>query len=408
MNQDRKYQQAATAAIETCWNEGATAPCLVAPTGSGKTVICASLVRERRTLWAAHTRELVRQASGELAAMYGRANVGEIMPEGRANPTARIQVGTVETILSRAVSGNFDLVVIDEVHHYVSARWRHIRTAFPGARYVGATATPERADGTPLGDICDALVVAASYSELLKLGLLVPIEVIRPTEFLGTDIAMDPIEAWVDFANGRRTFAFFRDVLEAFEHSARWRHRGVRAETVQYEMDSRRRDDIMALFRIGQLTVLSNVYALTEGVNVPEAEVMVTTRGFEHPSTMLQAAGRIMRPSPGKTSALMLDLAGCTHLHGDPLADRNYSLAGRAIVPREPIEREYSGRSRSNIVNSETLERAFGGLATPVEIRKTDGQWRPSVPTEKLHRVRAKHGRKAMLDAAKYFDTMGE
>jgi superfamily II DNA or RNA helicase len=78
--------------------------------------------------------------------------------------------------------------------------------------------------------------------------------------------------------------------------------------------------------------VLCNVYALTEGVDVPEASCCIVARGCGHPGMWLQMAGRVLRPAPGKTHATVIDLRGVVHRHGLPEADRVWSLEGKAIT----------------------------------------------------------------------------
>jgi superfamily II DNA or RNA helicase len=45
--------------------------------------------------------------------------------------------------------------------------------------------------------------------------------------------------------------------------------------------------------------------------------------------------GRILRPAPGKTSALLIDLNGASHQHGMPEDERLFKLHGRAIQKAE-------------------------------------------------------------------------
>ena len=60
-------------------------------------------------------------------------------------------------------------------------------------------------------------------------------------------------------------------------------------------------------------------------------------RGCGSVSTYLQMVGRVLRPSPGKTSALLIDLCGVVHEHGLPTEDREYSLDGNPIKPRDRV-----------------------------------------------------------------------
>lgn len=346
----RNYQERAIANVEANWASGSKSVCLVGPTGSGKTYMGARLVGEKRTLWVAHRQELVTQAAEALTLIAGRANVGIVMPDYSPTPNARIQVGTIQTFLQRGVPADTELAIVDEVHHYVAPVFRELITTLPRAKLLGLTATPERADGTPLGDIQDTLVVAASYSELVASGDLVGVlDVWRPDRSLGNDLAKDPVDAWLAYGNGEKTFAFSSRLdgdIGARRLAKRFSHQGVPAECIEAETAKSYRADVVALFGSSRLRILTSVYTLTEGVNVPDASVALSGRGFEHASTMIQAFGRILRSAPGKERALIIDLCGVTNRLKMPIlaGDPTYSLTGRAISGRDgpstPPDRE--------------------------------------------------------------------
>jgi DNA repair protein RadD len=341
----RDYQERAIHKVEQLWAGGARSVCLVAPTGSGKTEMGARLVRDYRTIWAAHRRELVQQAAGRLERLYGKGNVGEIMPGGRSNPEARIQVGTVETLLGRDAHP-IELLVLDEAHHYVAPWWKELVARYPKARTVGLTATPQRKDGTALGDIFEKLEVAASYKELLEQGVIVPWTIYAPPTALGHDYAMDVLEAWRLYSGGDRTFAYFLRRKEAYKQAARWRANGIVAKTIESKTDLPLRAAHMEGFRGISVQVLTNVYTLTEGVDVPDASVILLARPFHHRSGYIQACGRAGRSAEGKTHAVLIDLCGSSSLHGSPVDDVIHSLDGMPKAEGrddiEPRDREFS------------------------------------------------------------------
>jgi superfamily II DNA or RNA helicase len=340
------YQVQAVANVRRQWASGKRSVCLVAPTGSGKTVIGAALADQGRVLWCVHRRELAAQAIDRLSRTYGREHVGAVVPGLPESPRARIQIGMIETLLRRGLPPA-DVIVLDEAHHYMAPKWRALMAQNTDARVVGLTATPERADGEPLGDIFESMVTAASYSQLVSSGVLVPWTIYAPSRFLGHDYAMDPLEAWRAHAGGRSTFAFFTRVIYAESEAARLRSRGITAGIVEGEMNVRLRAARMAEFRGGTILVLTTVYALTEGVDVPDAGVVVLGRGFHHRSGFIQACGRAGRSSEGKTHAVLIDLCGASLRHGSPVDDVAWSLTTRreATTERddvEPTEREFS------------------------------------------------------------------
>jgi DNA repair protein RadD len=332
------YQQTAIADVESKWGAGARSVLLVAPTGSGKTEMGARLVGDRTAVWIAHRHELVDQAAERLRASFGHANVGVIMPGTWPNPKARVQVASAQTLLARSLAFKAEVMVIDEAHHYLAAEWRALADAGKTKLTLGLTATPERADGKPLGDIFEQLVVAAQYSELIRAGHLVRAVVYRPAEYLGKDIAQDPVDAYLRYGRGERAFVFLSSVEAAYAAASRLRSRRVRAETVEANSGLRHRGDAIANFTVGRVEVLTNVFALTEGVNVPASGCAVLGRSFDFAGNVIQACGRTLRSAPGKTAAIIIDLSGCTNKHGMPDADREYSLTGRAISAPRDVE----------------------------------------------------------------------
>lgn len=319
----RPYQDRAIEAVKSELQKH-RAVLLVAPTGSGKTVLGQALVHGKKALWVAHRRELVDQAAKRIGA-------GVIAPGYQKNPKAAVQVGTVQTLLARGERPPADVIVLDEAHHYMATEWRALIESYPRAKVLGLTATPQRADGEPLGDIFDSFVVAAPYSDLVRDGYLVTARVYRPAVSLGNDLAMDPVDAWVKYSEGSRAFLFCGRVAIANELASRFRGLGVIAKTIEADTPKRERDESLAQFRSGRVKVLTNVYALTEGVDVPEARTVILARAFGHVGSYLQAVGRVLRPATDKPDAILVDLTGTSIKHGLPIQDREYSLGARPI-----------------------------------------------------------------------------
>lgn len=401
----RDYQQRAVDSVLAEYAAGHRSVCLVAPTGAGKTRLGEELVHHAftehhnpRVVWLAHRRELLAQASGHLRASLGHLEVGVIAPGHEYSPRSPVQVATVQTLLARRGHlAGVDLVVADEAHHYVSDEWRTLATAWPDARLLGLTATPERGDGRPLGDIFARLVVAASYSELLAEGFLVGARVFAPTSQVEGGLALDPYVAYEQYAGGHRGFVFARSVDEAHELARGFTARGRRAACIEADTPGAERDEILTRFRRGELHLLTNVYTLTEGVDLPAASVCMIARNVGTTGQYLQMVGRVLRPAPGKAEAVIVDLTGATLVHGLPTADRAYSLEGKAIrgsdaasvsaclqcgacwpsgprtCPECGWERSVTERPELRIYN-EQLREVFAGASTPVEAQANEYQ----------------------------------
>lgn len=335
----REYQRLAVSNVLSAWKSGARATLLCCPTGGGKTRLGEELVRrarahDKRVLWIAHRRELIRQAADRLRLTF-RLEVALIAPGEEYNPLAPIQVATVQTLLAREERPPADLVVFDEAHHYAADDWRELATAYQGARSLGLTATPERGDGKPLGDLFDSLVVAASYSELIAQGHLVQCRVYQPPEHV-EGLAQDPFVAYQRYGEGGRAFVFCRSVEAAYDLAEQFRAQAIPAQTVEADTPKGERDQHLEDFAAGRVRILTNVYALTEGVDVPAARVCILARGCDHVTPFLQMAGRVLRPDPDKPDAILIDLTGATLRHGMPTEDRIYSLSDEGIQRTSP------------------------------------------------------------------------
>jgi hypothetical protein len=283
-----------------------------------------ALRARERVVWFAHRVELINDTSARLARL-GVPHGVVLAGHPRVAPAAPVQVATIQTLMAQGARPPADRLVCDECHHITAESYREYISAYPEARILGLTATPERADGTALGNVFDKMVVAATVRELTERGFLVPCDVIAPAR-RRDKLAMTPAEAVAKYAAGRRVIVFGKSRRHARELAEE-----LGGVCIEGGMSPEERADALARFARGELRVLTNVYVLTEGWDCPEAEVCILARGCSSAATYLQMVGRILRPSPGKDRALLVDLFGCVHEHGLPDEDRTFSLEGRAI-----------------------------------------------------------------------------
>jgi DNA repair protein RadD len=154
---------------------------LVAPTGSGKTVIGGSIIKEyvarhRLVLVLCHRAEIINQTVAKLRELG--LWVGIIWAEaGRLDvqPLAPVQVASIPTLHARAIRTermqlpDANLIVVDEAHHVRARTWREILDA----TILGLTATPCRGDGRGLGGIFETMIECPQVAELIELKYLV-------------------------------------------------------------------------------------------------------------------------------------------------------------------------------------------------------------------------------------------
>ena len=189
MDKLRDYQTNAIHNLRQSFLDGYKKLLLVSPTGSGKTVIASSMLRQAqvcrtKTMFVAHRRELVMQCSKKLYE-FGVEH-GVIMANKSPNPFASVQVCSIQTFTARKDKFDFDkpeanLIILDEAHRSTSNSFQQLIKEYPEATVIGLTATPIRSDGQGLGHIYEKLIECASINDLIEQGYLVPSNIVAPT-----------------------------------------------------------------------------------------------------------------------------------------------------------------------------------------------------------------------------------
>jgi DNA repair protein RadD len=309
----------------------------VSATGSGKTVCAAHVIRGAqakglRVGFFARRVELLEQCAATLRAC-GVENVQIIQADrGSVIAPGAVVVASVPTLTTKRWLENLpdlDLVIWDECHGVKAKTNEALFDRYPNAWHLGLTATPSRGDGQPV-DKFQTIVVGAQVAELQAVGLLVPCRVYAPPCIMSPrELAMEPVAAYLKHCAGRQCVVFAGTVKHAEKLAAGFRDEGIRAEHVAGDMYER--PDVIAKYAAGDLDVLINCALLIEGWDHPPTSAAIFARRFTHPGPYLQACGRILRTSPGKTDSVVVDLCGSALVHGTPDVEREYSLSGRAI-----------------------------------------------------------------------------
>ncbi len=186
----RPYQEKVVAESEAALAAGEKV-ILVAPTGSGKTVMGAAIAQHaaeqhRGVLFLAHRREIIDQTSRKLHAHGVRHGVIMAGADDRLRPMACVQVASVATLWSRGMRSDAmpmpaaDLIIVDECHHAPANTYTKIIEHYPDAKVLGLTATPCRGDGRGLGGHFTAIVEAPQIADLTVEGHLVGSRVYAP------------------------------------------------------------------------------------------------------------------------------------------------------------------------------------------------------------------------------------
>jgi superfamily II DNA or RNA helicase len=348
----RRYQHEAQdgnekfAGIFPAWAGGSRSVILVMATGTGKTIVCASVIgRVRkamapgRTMFIAHRQELILQARDKIKAVTG-LQVDVEMGEFKARtdqhdmfkPKADVIVSTVQTHCAGGDGGgrigkfdpnDFSLLVIDEGHHAVTPAYRRIIQYYmsnPNLVVLAMTATPDRTDERALGSVFDTVAYDYEISDAIKDGYLVPVEQdmisIQSLDFShirtkagdlnGTDLEAVMMEeknlypiagGTIQLIGDKRGIGFASSVNHARILANIFnRHRYGMAGFVSAKTDKEERKRIIGDFTSGKIQFIWNCGIFTEGFDVAGVEWIALARPTKSRALYAQMIGRGTRP----------------------------------------------------------------------------------------------------------------
>ena len=356
----RWYQQEAVDAINEFLKTREGNPCVELPTGSGKSLVLAGLIRgwvarypEVRVMVLAHRTELVEQNYEELMELGGRFDVG-IYAAGlhRRDLSNKITFAMIDSIAKRARSICVpDVLIIDEIHSVpISGEGKYLtlirdfRKRNPKLKVVGLTATPYRMDSGP---ICHAdhvmtdLVYSAPIGKLIDEGYLCKLRsrVRGDVDVSGVkrnskgDFITNSLASVIDVpkvvedavadavavikAENRHSIMFFCVSEEHCQHVSQClaRH-GIHAPVVTAKTSKADRKRHVDEFKAGRLHALCNIDVYTTGFNARQVDCIVALRPTLSKGLWAQIVGRALRTHPSKEDALILDYGGNIERHG--------------------------------------------------------------------------------------------
>ena len=355
----RNYQQETIDAVFKAWSEGMKRPAVVLPTGAGKTVVFAHLIKQwrepmdvddprmdrgSRVIVLVHRDELADQAIAKIRAIAPGLSVGKVKAEDN-EITADVMVCSVQTlavarrrralkneaVISR--SGAVGLIITDECHHGAARTYREIYADFPDALNLGVTATLQRGDNVGLGSVWDDVVYSKSILWMIGKGHLADLRM-KNVDVGGLDLgdvarsrgdfqvgslgkALEDSDmadklpvAYQEHASERPGVVFTPTVETAHQVAQSFNGAGIRTAVISGETPREDRQRIFEDYRTGRVQVLANCMVLTEGFDAPWASCAVIARPTQSAPLYTQMVGRVLRRYPGKTDALVLNVAG--------------------------------------------------------------------------------------------------
>ena len=329
------------------------------PTGTGKTVVLASLVKQYlnrdadcSVLIVAHRIELIEQ-TGTFLNHFG-IDYGVIAGGKRPAVLKRVMVASVQTLSKNLDIGlSPSLVVIDEAHHALAKTYQMLWTAWPEAKFLGLTATPYRMSGDGFTDLFEVLVDSWSVKQFIADGWLSPYDYysIRPDseeqqeidslkkrgadgdfqmkelrEKLDVRPSIERLfEAFERFAFDKKGIIYAIDIAHA-EHIAEfYRLQGVNAVAISSKTPAKERAEVIRTFKDeNRIQILVSVDLFSEGFDCPDVEFIQMARPTLSLAKYLQMVGRGLRPCKGKQCCTIIDNVGLYRTFGLPSVDRDW------------------------------------------------------------------------------------
>lgn len=347
---------------------------IVHPTGTGKTTEFCEMIERRPSpaLVIAHRTELIEQAAKRIRQQTGRT-VSIEKAERYGDHQSQVVVASVATLgedrLRRWSPDHFKLLVVDECHHATAPSYRRILDHFTGAKVLGVTATPDRADEQALGQVFDEVAHIYEISDAINDGWLVPIKQKRiycdydlsaartvAADFNGADldaamsmpdVLRQVVEGIIQYAGDRKTMIFGTSVVNVHlmaELFNRFRPESGRAVDGGTGDLVRRR--VVEDYAASRFQYLCNVGVYTEGFDEPSIGCVAVARPTKSRSLYAQMVGRGTRPMSGKPDLLVLDFVGNAGKH--VLVGPEDILAGKysdevVAAARKELEKEGGG-----------------------------------------------------------------
>jgi ATP-dependent helicase IRC3 len=349
----RHYQKSCIDAVLAARPRHLSRVLYVLPTGTGKTVTAAEIIRQvrqkddRPALVLAHREELLTQAADTIRRLIPGIVVETERGSEKASRFAEVIVASLPTV-ARGGTSRLDwladigpsMIWYDEAHHAAAegaGRALSRFGAFDERRtfLVGCTATPHRLDNKPLegsGGKATFEEVVYSYSLLqaMQEGFLCDMRgfVVRTTTDLkgvatrGGDFAEGElarrvndtnrtklaVKHWQELARDRQTIVFCASVEHARDAADAWKEAGATCEVLDGAMSRDARRAVLDRFRTGLTQVITNCMIATEGFDHPPTSCIVMLRPTKSWSLYAQMAGRGTRLHPGKQDCLLLDV----------------------------------------------------------------------------------------------------
>jgi len=386
----RDYQIEAWAALQQRRAEGRKRALVHLATGLGKTSVAAVdvfhyLKEEKpgaKVLFVSHMTDISQQAQKTFS--FVNPDLKTDLFRGKIKDVdvtfATFQALYKNNKLDTIDPNQFSYIIWDEAHHIEAETFSAVRKHFVSDFQLGLTATPERADGRDIFNYFGNPVFTKSLADGINDGWLSAIdyhivfdEAIKKAmndkfelkslkdirelfairsrnEVISEEVLQRRHKIGLDKA---KTIVFCQNISAAVEMAAL-----LGGEVYHSDVNADERISIMKRFKTGALQVICTVDMFNEGIDIPDARLVVFLRSTSSRTIFEQQLGRGLRKAPGKDSVTVLDfVANVERINfvrelGHRVAAAGSARAGQgghgAVLPKDFADPNAFGFTLSN------------------------------------------------------------
>ena len=336
----REHQEEALNNLANMRNFHQTIALVQGATGSGKSAIGVLDAKAvgKRTLFLAHTKELVLQAQKNFQMLWPEVSAGLYMEKYKESDRF-VVCGSIQSVLRNLDDfrpDDFGYLIVDECHHASAESYKKILSYFQTEFTLGLTATPERSDGENLLNIFQSVAHKLDIKEAVETGVLVPVRCIRiKTNIDLRDVRINGfkynsldletkimvpgrnqliVDTYLQYVKNKSTVVFCTSVHHADEVAELFRKNGIAAQSISGQVSPVERKRILSRYEAGQIMVLCACDLLNEGWDSPHTEVLFMARPTMSKTIYLQQLGRGMRTCEGKEFLMVFDFVDNSNL----------------------------------------------------------------------------------------------
>ena len=368
----RDYQKKAVDEVFNyiCNNKGN--PVVIAPTGSGKSVLIAEIIRKSlkwwpgtRILMLTHQKELIEQDMDKLKKIAPELDMGIYSASLKSKDASHdVTFASIQSICKNK-EDKFNVVLVDECHLINNNESGNYRSylGMLNCRVIGFTATPYRlGQGMIVGEdtIFDHYIETISILEMQKKGYLsrlsskttsITLDVAGVSKLNGefkqgeldkkvntldnNEAIVNELANYITMQGVKHMIVFCTSVEHAYSIKSLMNQKEIPTVCVEGAMDKATREKAIEEFTSGKALCATNVNVLSIGFDYPDIDCVVMLRPTLSTALYVQQAGRGLRIAPNKDRCLLLDFAGNVRRHGP--------IGMLSSIPKDKMKGEGTG-----------------------------------------------------------------